>query len=58
MDKDSKDLLAFLGVLVFGKLLVDALKKYRCPRCNYPIDESNVFCPNCGQPLDWRGKIW
>jgi rubrerythrin len=58
MGNDDDDLLKLLGVLVFGKLLVDALKKYRCPRCNYPVDGSNAACPNCGQPLDWRGKQW
>ena len=56
MSKDTDDLLKLLGVLVLGKLLVDALKKYQCPRCNYPIDRSNAVCPNCGQPLDWGGK--
>jgi len=56
MDKDAKDLLTLVGVLVLGKLLVDALKKYQCPRCNYPVDGSDTVCPNCGQPLDWRGK--
>lgn len=39
--------------VIFGELLFDALKKYRCPRCNYPVDKSNTRCPNCGQPIDW-----
>jgi len=56
MGKDEDDILKALGVLVLGKLLFDALKKYRCPRCNYPIDNSTIYCPNCGQLLDWRGK--
>jgi rubrerythrin len=58
MSKDNDDLIKFLGALFLGKLIIDALKKYRCPRCNYPVDGNSIFCPNCGQPLDWRGKQW
>ena len=42
--------------LILGELMVDALKKYRCPRCNYPVNKSNICCPNCGQPIDWRNE--
>ncbi|MBU1076574.1 MAG: zinc-ribbon domain-containing protein [Spirochaetes bacterium] len=24
---------------------------YKCPRCNYPVSKTEVFCPNCGQPF-------
>ena len=43
--------------LMFGpfELIRLALKKFRCPRCNYPVDKKNSNCPNCGQPLSWRG---
>lgn len=56
MSKDDEDLLQFIGCLILGKLLYDAFKKYRCPRCNYPVDRSNTRCPNCGQPLYWRDE--
>lgn len=55
MDRDSENILKAVGLLLLGKIIYDALKKYRCPRCNYPVDETNASCPNCGQPLNWRG---
>lgn len=42
-----------VGGMILGKLFSDSLKKYRCPRCNYPVSKSDVFCPNCRQPIDW-----
>ncbi len=42
-----------VGGLILGKLFSDSLKKYRCPRCNYPVAKSDIFCPNCHQPIDW-----
>ncbi|MBU0532995.1 zinc ribbon domain-containing protein [Candidatus Micrarchaeota archaeon] len=55
MGKSEKEFLEALGILLLGKILIDALKKYRCPRCNYPVSDSDITCPNCGQPLIWRG---
>lgn len=55
MGKDGEDLIKALGLILLGKIIYDALKKYRCPRCNYPVDKANEFCPNCSQPLVWRG---
>ena len=28
---------------------------YKCPNCevSYEIDDTNDYCPNCGQMLDW-----
>lgn len=48
------DLIAALAIIALGKIVYDALKKYNCPRCNYPVDKTNRVCPNCGQPLNWR----
>ncbi len=49
-----KDILndAFLIMLgfIFGKLIILALRGYRCPRCNYPVEE-NTFCENCKQKI-------
>lgn len=56
MGKEGEDILKAVGIVLLGKIIFDALKKYRCPRCNYPVDENNIVCPNCGQVLDWRGK--
>jgi len=50
--KDLKD--AFL-ITTCGKLFWLALKGWRCPRCNYPIDNNDKKCPHCKQPLDWKG---
>ncbi len=50
-----KSVLVASGTVILGKLFLDALKP-RCPRCNYPVDKTNSYCPNCYQPLDWRGK--
>ena len=25
--------------------------KYKCPRCNHPVNKNQDFCPNCGQPF-------
>ncbi len=54
--KDLSDLLVVAGLLLLGKVIFDALKTHRCPRCNYPVDKTDLYCPNCAQPLDWRGK--
>lgn len=58
-DDASKAILAILGLLfaaVVGKVAWDAAtKKYQCPRCNYPVSKGQSPCPNCGQPLDWKG---
>jgi len=54
MGKAEEDFWTVLGALILGKILLDALKKYRCPRCNYPVSKDNFVCPNCGQPLNWR----
>lgn len=27
---------------------------YRCPHCENHLPMHFVFCPNCGQALDWR----
>ena len=59
MTKDDdwiKDVVVASGAIILGKLFLDALKKYRCPRCNYPVDKKNTFCPNCGQLLYWGDK--
>lgn len=42
-----------IGIFLFGDLIYKALKKYRCPRCNYPV--LNEDCPHCNQPIDWSG---
>ena len=49
-----ENFLKFIGVVILGKLVLDALKKYRCPRCNYPVSKKQYSCPNCGQPLEWE----
>jgi len=54
MKKSDRDLLIGLGGLaLLGWLLTK--DKYKCPRCNYPVDKNQVICPNCGQPLRWGG---
>lgn len=47
--------LIITGALILGKILSDAFKQHRCPRCNYPVSRDNIMCPNCGQPLNWEG---
>lgn len=60
MNKDTKDFLITTGSFF---LLWNVLKKlfkekfyYKCPRCNYPVDNKIKICqcPNCGQPLNWE----
>ena len=52
-ENDLEDILKLIGGIILGKLVIDSLKKYSCPRCNYPVDKNNRYCPNCGQELDW-----
>ena len=49
-----KNAIMISGTIVLGKLIIDALNKYRCPNCNYPVGKNDHVCPNCGQPLRWR----
>jgi len=54
MNKEDKEfLLTIGGIALLGWLL--SRKKGKCPRCNYPVTNSNKQCPNCGQPLNWEG---
>jgi len=54
MDKDTKNFLFTIGsIALFSWLL--SRKHGKCPKCNYPITNSNKQCPNCGQWLDWEG---
>jgi predicted amidophosphoribosyltransferase len=51
MNKDDRDFLIAAGgiallIWFFSKI------KGKCPRCNYPVTDKNIICPNCGQPLD------
>ena len=53
MDKDTENLLLTVGsAAILGWLL--SRKHGKCPRCNYPVTNSNKTCPNCGQPLNWE----
>ena len=52
-ENDLDDIIKLIGGIILGKLFIDSLKKYRCPRCNYPVDKKDSSCPNCGQILDW-----
>jgi len=58
MAKDDwiKDIVDAAGMILLGKLIIDALNQNRCPRCNYPVAKDAPICPNCWQPLDWRRK--
>ena len=31
--------------------------EWHCPHCNdfFRVDEMHLFCPSCGQAIDWRG---
>jgi rubrerythrin len=50
---EAKELLGLLGgAALLGWVLKK--KRYRCPRCNYPLPDYAIVCPNCGQPLCWR----
>jgi rubrerythrin len=55
LEKESeeflKNIISGAAILVASKILIDAFKKYRCPRCNYPLDGKEIYCPNCGQPI-------
>lgn len=42
-----------LAEFFLGKLIFDVLRKYRCPRCNYPVGRCDDGCPHCGQPFSW-----
>jgi len=54
MKKSDKDLLwALSGAALLGWVLKK--KRYKCPRCNYPLPDYAMICPNCGQPICWRG---
>ena len=55
-DNITEDLFAAIGAIVLGKIIYDALKGYRCPRCNYPVGKDDQICSNCGQPLIWGRK--
>lgn len=35
------------------KLIVLALRGWKCARCNYPVAQGDKTCENCGQPLKW-----
>lgn len=59
MDNDWQDELLTAGAIVGSVWLAKKIfedKYYKCPRCNYPVDQKMTFCPNCGQPLQWGGK--
>lgn len=61
MDEDTKGLLTVggiaLGAWLLGKILKGDDSYFKCPRCNYPVNENIKHCPNCGQALKWRKKI-
>lgn len=46
---DTKNWKDCIILLLCGKLAWLVLKKYRCPRCNYPVDNEDGKCVNCGQ---------
>jgi len=57
LDKDTKDLLTFGGIILGGIVLWHLWKDkkyYKCPQCNYPLNKSQTPCPNCNQNIDWR----
>ena len=54
MNKEDKDTLLALGGLALLGWLLSKKKKGKCPRCNYPVNEDNLYCPNCNLQLNWR----
>ncbi|MCK5476840.1 MAG: hypothetical protein KAI55_02885 [Candidatus Aenigmarchaeota archaeon] len=54
MNKEDKDTLLALGGLALLGWLLSKKKKGKCPRCNYPVNEDNLYCPNCNLHLNWR----
>jgi len=57
MANNDDKILKIGGALLLGWFLYELLKNkgkiYRCPRCNYPVDKSHTYCPNCNQYLKW-----
>lgn len=56
MSNKFEDFLITAGSIVLvGTILKNLLenKYYKCPRCNYPVNNNQCNCPNCGQPLKW-----
>lgn len=56
MKKADKDLLLTIGGLALLGWLIGK-DKYKCPRCNYPVNKRSWSCPNCGQPLIGGSEI-
>ena len=56
MDKDTKDFLITAGSIATSIWILKKIFEgyYKCPNCNYPVDQSMHVCPNCGQPLIWN----
>ena len=46
---DNSEILDIGGFGLLGWLFKK--DKYKCPRCNHPVNKNQDFCPNCGQPF-------
>jgi len=53
-DKLEDFLIATGSIILIGAILKNLFgENYKCPRCNYPVNNTICQCPNCGQPLKW-----
>jgi len=44
----------FSNILI-GIIKAFSTKIYKCPRCNYQINQKMKACRNCKQPIRWGG---